>query len=248
MTKTNSNFNESVSKKTYEELLNQSSDEQERSLKISDDNLKQILKDLNRTYPSVQMFQNDSIKDKLKNVLRAFSNYDHETAYYQGMNFIVGFFLYHCEEYVAFWLFVALFDEYQFRDLFVNDFKELKNHSHVVQNLLIKLLPELNSTFQKFHVNIEITMVEWLYSLFSSLIPLDLQMDFYLGFFSQSWNFFYKMCISIFKNISTKGPIYDAEDIYIALKFGKNVDTPIEEQNAYWKKIISLAYTIDIDI
>lgn len=31
------------------------------------------------------------------------------------MNFIVGFFLYHCESYVAFWLFVSLIEEYNLR-------------------------------------------------------------------------------------------------------------------------------------
>jgi hypothetical protein len=35
------------------------------------------------------------------------------------MNFIVGFFLYHCEAYVAFWLFVALIEEYNLRDIYI---------------------------------------------------------------------------------------------------------------------------------
>ena len=65
MTKTNSDFNEEISKKTYQELLSQADDEQERNLKISDDNLKQIIKDLNRTYPSVEMFHGEEIQKKL---------------------------------------------------------------------------------------------------------------------------------------------------------------------------------------
>lgn len=247
MTKTNADFNAEVSKKTYEELLSQADDEQERNLNISDDNLKQIIKDLNRTYPSVDLFHGEEIQIKLKNVLRAFSSYDRETCYFQGMNFIVGFFLYHCEEYVAFWLFVSLFDEYNFRDLFTNNFPGLKVHSKKVKYLVKKRIPELYDTFEKFGVNIEITMVEWLYSLFSSLIPLNEQIDFYLGFFSQSWKFFYKMCLSIFENLNLQGKFYDAEDIYIALKYGKNDVVSQEEQKIYWKKIISHAYRINLD-
>ncbi len=72
------------------------------------------------------MFKLEENKQKMKNVLKAFSNYDSEISivnfnpgYVQGMNFIVGFFLYHCEAYVAFWLFVALIEEYNLRDIFI---------------------------------------------------------------------------------------------------------------------------------
>lgn len=65
------------------------------------------------------MFKVAENKDKMLNVLKAFSNYDREIRYVQGMNFIVGFFLYHCEEHVAFWLFVSLIEEYQLREIFL---------------------------------------------------------------------------------------------------------------------------------
>jgi hypothetical protein len=42
------------------------------------------------------------------------------------MNFIVGFFLYHCEEHVAFWLFVSLFEEYQVREIYLDGIKIYK--------------------------------------------------------------------------------------------------------------------------
>ena len=88
-------------------------------------------------------------------------------------------------------------------------------------------------------------MVEWLFSLFSSLIPLDLQMDFYKGFFSKGWIFFYKMCISCILNL--KGEFSEADEIYIALKNGKNEDDKKEEENKnIWKKIIQEAYAIEI--
>ncbi len=63
----------------------------------------------------------------MQNILKAFSNYDREISklflkflgYVQGMNFIVGFFLYHCEEHVAFWLFVSLIEEYELREIYL---------------------------------------------------------------------------------------------------------------------------------
>ena len=229
------------SKELYENLLKI----HEKSLDINGDNLRQIKKDLNRTYPSSTTFKKDRILNKLKNVLRAFSNYDNSIKYFQGMNFIVGFFLYHCDEYIAFWLFVSLIEEYDLRSLFMDQFPGLKLHVKRVEIILKNEYPSNWEIFQKIGVKVEIFMVEWLFSLFSSLIPLDLQIDFYKGFFSHGWIFFYKMCISTILNL--EGHFSEADEIYIGLKCGKNSDNLKEEEiKNKWKKIIQKAYTIEI--
>ena len=229
------------SKELYENLLKI----HEKSLDINGDNLRQIKKDLNRTYPSSTTFKKDRILNKLKNVLRAFSNYDNSIKYFQGMNFIVGFFLYHCDEYIAFWLFVSLIEEYDLRSLFMDQFPGLKLHVKRVETILQKEYPNNWNVFQKIGVKVEIFMVEWLFSLFSSLIPLDLQIDFYKGFFSHGWIFFYKMCISTILNL--EGQFSEADEIYIGLKCGKNSDNLKEEEiRNKWKKIIQKAYTLEI--
>ena len=237
----NNNIDSKQNKKLYENLLSV----HEKSLDINGENLRQIIKDLNRTYPSNSIFKDDRILQKLKNVLRAFSNYDNSIKYFQGMNFIVGFFLYHCEEYIAFWLFVALIEEYDLRPIFMKDFPGLKLHVKRVELILQKEYDYMWNIFTKFGVKVEIFMVEWVFSLFSSLIPLDLQMDFYKGFFSQGWIFFYKMCISSILNLN--GKYFEVDEIYMALKCGKN-DDKIKEKDVrdYWKKIIQNAYNLKI--
>jgi hypothetical protein len=229
------------SKDLYENLLKV----HDKALDINGENLRQIKKDLNRTYPSTTLFKKERILNKLKNVLRAFSNYDNTIKYFQGMNFIVGFFLYHCEEYVAFWLFVSLIEEYDLRSLFMADFPGLKLHVHRVEMILKNEYPKIWDTFEKIGVKVEIFMVEWLFSLFSSLIPLELQIYFYRGFFLNRWMFFYKMAISSILNL--KGDFIEADEIYIGLKCGKNEDNVKEEviKNT-WKKIIQKAYTLEI--
>ena len=87
---------------------------------------------------------------------------------------------------------------------------------------------------------------EWVFSLFSSIIPLELQYNFYFGFFAEGWKFFYKMCISvILLTLSNQGKFNDPEDIYIALKLGKHSDN----KSIYlkkWVEIIEKAYEIEI--
>jgi hypothetical protein len=52
------------------------------SLNISKENIKQINRDLARTYPSVEFFKSENAQNKMKNVLKAFSNYYTELCKY----------------------------------------------------------------------------------------------------------------------------------------------------------------------
>ena len=237
----NNNIASEKNKILYEGLLKV----HEKLLDMNGDNMRQIKKDLNRTYPSSSIFKDDRIIKKLKNVLRAFSNYDNSIKYFQGMNFIVGFFLYHCDEYIAFWLFATLFEDYDLGSIFMKDFPGLKLHVKRVEIILQNEYVDIWKIFVKFGVKVEIFMVEWVFSLFSSLIPLDLQMDFYKGFFSQGWIFFYKMCISSILNLN--GGYFEVDEIYMALKCGKNNEKMKEEDiKENWKKIIQNAYSLKI--
>ena len=74
----------------------------------------QIEKDLDRTFPNDGFCE----REKLRNVLETIAKYDPQIGYVQGMNFIAGFFLFHAEEYVAFWLMVMVFETAEFRDVY----------------------------------------------------------------------------------------------------------------------------------
>ena len=108
-------FNEKEAKEQYQKLYFIDSND----LKIGDGNKKQIEKDLNRTFPGSVLYESNFGKNKLNNVLLAFSNYDKEVKYVQGMNFIVGSLLFHCEEYVAFWLFVEIIENHELRKCYL---------------------------------------------------------------------------------------------------------------------------------
>lgn len=124
-------------------------------------------------------------------------------------------------------------------------FPGLKEHSDKVQEIMKTNYESLYNSFNQLDVNYQVLMVEWLYSLFSSLIPLEVQMNFYIGFFTQGWEFFYKMCISAFLDI--KGTFINAEEVYIELKKGKNEDLPLEIQIKIWEKLINRAYQIILE-
>lgn len=59
----------------------------------------QILKDLPRTYPDCPTYSSNSeFRSMLKRILEAYSVYDLEAGYVQGMNMIVAALLYHIQK------------------------------------------------------------------------------------------------------------------------------------------------------
>jgi hypothetical protein len=99
--------------------LQQSSKPYRLYLESSDSlTLKSINKDICRTFPHHELFVEVSGQLSLFNVLKAYSNYDSEVGYCQGMNFIAGALLMHLDEEKAFWTFVSIMFDKDWRSLF----------------------------------------------------------------------------------------------------------------------------------
>lgn len=101
---------------------------------------------------------------------------------------------------------------------------------------------------EKYEIELEVFVVEWAFSLFSSLIPLEVQIEFYEGFFTEGWNYFYKVCLTLFKlNKKLQKPINDSDDIFMAMKFDKNNEFDDKLKNEeFWKEILYQAYLQDL--
>lgn len=63
------------------------------------------------------------------------------------MNFIVGSMLYHCNEEIAFWMFVELIEKFELRDIFEPKLPGLFKHCFVIDNLIKANLSDLHDHF-----------------------------------------------------------------------------------------------------
>ena len=52
------------------------------------------------------------------------------------MNFVVAALLLHCSEVIAFWLFVALIEDYEMRDIYLHKLPGLFKHSQMIDILI----------------------------------------------------------------------------------------------------------------
>ena len=95
----------------YQELIKQKIDAKTEDI---------ILKDLDRTYPSCQLFSEKygGGQRKLYNVLSCFSKYQKEIGYIQGMSFLSALFLTYMDEESAFFMLNSLMDKYEMKRIF----------------------------------------------------------------------------------------------------------------------------------
>lgn len=86
--------------------------------------VRKITKDLSRTFPGNAEFKlpAESGQNRLYNILKAYSAYDPETGYCQGMNFIAGILLQMMpDQEDAFWCLVYVMFQRDWRSIFSDD-------------------------------------------------------------------------------------------------------------------------------
>ena len=112
------------------------------------------------------------------------------------MNFIVAALLQHCTEEVAFWLFVSLIEDYEMRDIYLQNTPGMFKHCQLLQLLEMEHLPDLFQYLSVKEISIELYASDWLFALFSNIIPLTQYHRFLDGFFLHGWSFFYKFALT----------------------------------------------------
>jgi hypothetical protein len=162
-------------KSSYQNLLK----DQEQS--------KQISRDIERTFQKHYAFRHTSMIHKLSRVLNAVALYDSHLGYVQGMNFVAGALLIHCEEAIAFWLFIELLESYEMREVYDVGLKGMYRHSAVLEKLIQKYMPEINEHFEEVDVKCEMFMSDWVISFLCSYIPLSRLNTFLTAFFKRGW-------------------------------------------------------------
>jgi len=142
------------------------------------------------------------------------------------MNFIVGALLYHASEEITFWLFVSLVEDYELRDLYLPGIPGLYKHTQIVDLLIFIHNRNVFSHFSKHQIKTEVLIIDWLFSLFSSVIIIEKMGLFLDHFFDTGWVFFYKFIIHIINTFEKE--ILDQEDpgdVFGPIKKHKNTDT-----------------------
>lgn len=138
----------------------------------------QIDLDVNRTFRNHIMFRERyGVKQQaLFHVLAAYSVYNTEVGYCQGMNEIAALLLMYMNEEDAFWGLAQLFvtDRHNMHGFFVAGFPKLLRFQDHHENVLRKYLPKMRRHFERNEINASFYNIKWFLQCFLDRTPFHL--------------------------------------------------------------------------
>ncbi|KAH7688752.1 Rab6 GTPase activator GAPCenA and related TBC domain proteins protein [Dioscorea alata] len=138
-----------------------------------------IIRDISRTFPSHVFFQqrHGPGQRSLYNVLKAYSVYDRDVGYVQGMGFIAGLLLLYMSEEDAFWLLVALLKgavHAPMEGLYQAGLPLVQQYLFQFEQLVKEYMPKLGEHFSQEMINPSMYASQWFITVFSYSFPFPL--------------------------------------------------------------------------
>ncbi|GAA5803368.1 hypothetical protein HPULCUR_008847 [Helicostylum pulchrum] len=135
-----------------------------------------IQRDLARTFPRIDMFKQENGKGQssMKHILEAYSLYDTEVGYCQGLAFLVGPLLMNMPETQSFCVFVRLMETYEMRSMFTLNMEGLQLRLYQFSSLLTEIIPDLSEHLSNSGVHAAMYASQWFLTLFAYVFPINL--------------------------------------------------------------------------
>ncbi|KAL4264741.1 Rab GTPase-activating TBC domain-containing protein [Pleurotus pulmonarius] len=148
-------------------------------LKETSTHEKAIIRDLGRTFPHHEFFHDGQGigQENLFNVLKAYSLYDPQVGYCQGLPFVVAILLLNMPDEEVFSLLVRLMYSYQLRGHFLPEMPGLQ--LRLFDRLIEELLPVLHLHFLRQGIKSSMFCSQWFLTLFSYRFPQEIVFRIY---------------------------------------------------------------------
>ena len=154
--------------------------------------------DVSRTFTQLCFFQRDGpYHDALHSVLGAYACFNPRMGYVQGMSFLTAIFLLNMEAHDAFICLSNLLNSKLLLACFCMDQAKMNRYFRVHQILLEHNLPKLYRHFEEQKVKPDLYLIEWLFTLFSKSLPLDVMSRVWDVFFRDKEEFLFRTALGI---------------------------------------------------
>eukprot|EP00249_Psilotum_nudum_P022436 c28518_g2_i2 orf=339-1496(+) len=163
-----------------------------------------IIRDISRTFPSHVFFQqrHGPGQISLYNVLKAYSVYDPDVGYVQGMGFLAGLLLLYMSEEDAFWLLVALLKgavHAPMEGLYLVGLPLVQQYLFQFEQLVKEQLPRLGAHFEKEMINPSMYASQWFITVFSYSFPFPLALRIWDVFLYEGVKIIFKVGLALLK-------------------------------------------------
>ncbi|XP_038970642.1 EVI5-like protein isoform X1 [Phoenix dactylifera] len=163
-----------------------------------------IIRDISRTFPSHVFFQqrHGPGQRSLYNVLKAYSVYDRDVGYVQGMGFLAGLLLLYMSEEDAFWLLVALLKgavHAPMEGLYLAGLPLVQQYLFQFEQLVKEHSPKLGQHFSEEMINPSMYASQWFITLFSYSFPFPLALRIWDVFLFEGVKVVFKVGLALLK-------------------------------------------------
>ncbi|KAH8827997.1 rab-GTPase-TBC domain-containing protein [Flagelloscypha sp. PMI_526] len=181
-----------------------------RLLKETSPHEKAITRDLGRTFPHHDYFtEGQGVgQENLFNVLKAYSLYDPEVGYCQGMHFVVAILLLNMPDEEAFSLLVRLMHVYDLRGHFLPEMPKLQQR--LFDRLIEDLLPVLHIHLLRQGIKSSMFCSQWFLTMFSYRFPLSVVFRIYDNCLASGIEAMFGFSVAL---------LYQNEDQLLSMKF-----------------------------
>ncbi|XP_023719793.1 TBC1 domain family member 2B isoform X3 [Cryptotermes secundus] len=162
---------------------------------------KQIETDLLRTLPSNKHYEcmNADGIPKLRRVLLAFSIYNADVGYCQGLNRIVAILLLFLSEEDAFWGLVYIVEKLMPSDYYGQQLTGAQIDQFVLKDLIAEKLPRLASHLACYSVDISLVTFNWFLCIFIDSLPVDLFLQVWDAFLFEGSKVLFRYALAVLK-------------------------------------------------
>jgi len=152
----------------------------------------------------------------LRRILYAYSVYDSEVGYCQGMNFIAAMFLTFLPEEESFWMLVAVMNEepYDMRNMFLESMAGAHKALYIVDKLIKKYLPKLSRYFQRENIEVSMFATQWIMTVFTSSFSFELVARVWDSFLVEGWKVVYRVILALLNHASSDLMELTMEEIF----------------------------------
>ena len=160
-----------------------------------------IIKDLDRTLPACQLFKDKYGKGQrsLFKVLSAYSKYNKQIGYVQGMAYLAALFLIYMDEQSSFYLLHSLIKNYELERIYLPGFPDLKKKFYILLNLEKKFIPKIYDVLKRDGVLPSIYASEWFICLFSKDLKPSVLVRIFDTFLLEGFKVIYRFALAFLK-------------------------------------------------
>lgn len=156
--------------------------------------------DVSRTFPQLCIFQKGGpYHDLLHSLLGAYACYRPDVGYVQGMSFIAAVLLLNMDVADAFLVFANLLNRPCQVAFFRLDEDMMKSYFQTYVDLFLENMPSLHQHFMRNSVTPDLYIIDWIFTLFSKSLPLDVACRVWDMFCRDGEEFLFRTALGILK-------------------------------------------------